>query len=338
MSISVFTPPFPAPAAPAAQAGAQASAKSANPAAPQTTADPATALQNALAALRQTNVTKQDGLSVLMANALRAVASGNLPPQVQSAVQQLMAMHLPSDKVPSAADIKAALTGSGLFTESGLAKSEVPQDLKTALGQLNQAAKDWSAKTGGNTETPSSGTSVPPPMKGGSPIAQPAASPTLPKGADAAMTAKLLADDSEAAVARQELLQLASLPEPSRNNAPRYVVDVPLMTPQGATVAQLVIERDSHGSNTETPQPVWRVGLALNIEPLGPVRANLALSGDHAWVSIAAERPETLAQLQKSAGWLNEAFTSAALDADIAFVPISKPQNSLPGAYRKSTT
>ena len=85
------------------------------------------------------------------------------------------------------------------------------------------------------------------------------------------------------------------------------MIDVPLMTPQGPAVAQLVVTRDGSGSTADKPEPVWRVGLAVNIEPLGPVRANLALSGGHAWVTIAAERPDSLDKLQQNAGWLSGA-------------------------------
>ncbi len=277
-------------------------------------------LQSAMTALRQSAVVKQDGLASLMANGVRAAASGTLPPALQSAVQQLIAMHLPTDKLPTAAAIKAAVTASGLFIESELAKGAAPTDLKSVLGKLNQTAQDLAAKsTPDGGEVPHQGPSVPPLARGGGPVAQAAATPTLPKGADAALTAKLLAMGSEAALARQDLLQLASLPDPQNPGDKRWMVEVPLMTPQGPAVAQLVVSRDGQGTTREAPEPVWRVGLAVNVEPLGPVRANLALSGGHAWVTIAAERPESLDKLQKGAGWLTGALQEAELEADLAF-------------------
>lgn len=272
-----------------------------------------------MTALRQSAVVKQDGLANLMANVLRAVSSGSLPPALQSAVQQLVDMHLPTDKPPSAADIKTALASSGLFTESDLAKGGAPNDLKSGLGKLNQAAQAAAKSAPDGAEVPHQGPSVPPPMRGGVPVAQAATLPTLPKGADAALTAKLLATGSEAALARQDLLQLASLPDPQNPSDKRWMVEVPLMTPQGPAVAQLVIARDGRSTSTEAPEPVWRVGLAVNLEPLGPVRANLALSGGHAWVTIAAERPESLDKLQQDAGWLSGALQEAELESDLAF-------------------
>jgi len=104
-----------------------------------------------------------------------------------------------------------------------------------------------------------------------------------------------------------------------------------LMTPQGPAVAQLVIARDGSGSSSETPEPVWRVGLAVDLEPLGPVRANLALSGGRAWVTIAADRPESLDKLQHGAGWLSGALQEADLEAELAFQCTSPAKTKISG-------
>jgi hypothetical protein len=292
-------------------------------------------LQSAIAALRQSAVVKQDGMATLMANVMRAVTSGTLPPAVQSAVQQLVDLHLPANKAPTADDIKSALANSGLFTAAALAKGSVPTDLTAGLGKLSQAAQDWATKLASSkADLPHQGPSVPPP--GGAPVAQATAAATLPLGANAALTAKLLASGSEAALARQDLLQLASLPDAQSPTDKRWMIDVPLMTPQGPAVAQLVVTRDGSGTSPEAPEPVWRVGLAVNIEPLGPVRANLALSGGHAWVTIAAERPDSLNELQKNAGWLSGALQDAELEADLAFQSTAPVKTKL-GGYGSGT-
>lgn len=339
MAISFLTTPLPLPVqsgtagsgAPAAAATLAQGDIQAPAAVPNAAEAPGlSALQTALTALRQSAVTKQDGMAGLLANALQATADSSLPPPVLSAVQQLTQLALPTNRLPSAADIKAVLASSGLFTESDLAKGKKPNDLKSALGALKQAAQDWaaSAPPGGKGQIPRQGPSVPPPMRGGQPVAQATAAPTLPQGADAAITAELLADGSEAALARQDLLQLASLPEdnPSPNGQTRWVVDVPLMTPQGPATAQMMIERDGRNATADAPEPVWRVALALNVDPLGPVRANLALAGDHAWVTLAADKPTSLDQLQRNAGWLTSAMHDTALEADIAFQPGAPPR------------
>jgi hypothetical protein len=282
--------------------------------------DPSQVLQAALTSARLDAAATQNGLASLMANVLRATAAGTLPQDMQSAVQQLIALHVPTDKVPDAAAVKNAMLTSGLFTEAMLAAGQMPPDLKSALGQLQQAAQRWLAKLPANqleAETPA--TNVPPPVRGGAPMAQGTAQSSLPDKADPAMIAKLLSSGSEAALARETLLQMASLPDPQKPGETRWIFDVPLMTPHGAAVAQMIVTRDGKGSTGETPEPVWRVGLAMNIEPLGPVRANLALSGGHAWVTIGADRPESLAKLAQNSSWLTDALTAVTLEADIAF-------------------
>ncbi|NIK89502.1 hypothetical protein FHS83_002820 [Rhizomicrobium palustre] len=350
---SLPTPPAPAGTGQVAQAPQSASQGLPQIATPIAPPDPVAALQSAIALTRQTSIAKQDGMAPLLANALAAARAGLLPPPVQAAVQQLVSLALPTNKAPSADDIKTALAQSGLFTESGLAKQgEAPRDQKSALGKLAEAARQWAAQSG-ESEIPSGGASVPPP--GRHPVAQGPASPSLPAGSSPVDAAKLLITGSEAALARQNLLQLASLPEDAdpqsrgtRTPDPRYVVDLPLMTPQGPAVAQLIIQRDSSGRSAEHPEPVWRVGLALTIEPLGPVRANLALSGDHAWITIAADRPDALTELKQGAGWLNDALSGSHLEADIAFVSAAPAKSSAYGtsggsaggtlgAYGKST-
>ena len=54
---------------------------------------------------------------------------------------------------------------------------------------------------------------TPPPFRGAQPSAQPVALPSLPSDAPLATTARHLLGDTEAALARQTLLQVASLPD-----------------------------------------------------------------------------------------------------------------------------
>jgi len=324
--------PSQAASQPRATAAAKADTAGAVPNAdPNTAPSAAPVLQSLLAAARLSAAVKQDGMAVLMANVLRAAANGTLPPSLQSAVQQLADLHLSTNKAPDAAALKSALEKSGLFTESELAKGNTPADLKTALGQLQTAAQAGRG-TSPQTPQPASPPNVAPPVPGAPPSAQNPASPSLPKDATAELVSKLLADGSEAALARQTLLQMASLPDPAKPGEVRYVFDVPLMTPQGAAVAQLIVQRDApEQSGSEAAEPVWRVGLAVNVEPLGPVRAQVALSGDHAWVRMTADRTTSLDKLQKDSGWLTSALTDQALEADIAFPRGTAPtQSGLP--------
>ena len=79
------------------------------------------------------------------------------------------------------------------------------------------------------------------------------------------------------AIARQTLLQVASLPDrvdatASRLDAatPRWNFEIPFATPQGTAMAQFEISRDGGGSEVEAAKRVWRARFSLDVEPAGP--------------------------------------------------------------------
>jgi hypothetical protein len=142
--------------------------------------------------------------------------------------------------------------------------------------------------------------------------------------------AKVLLGETDAAMARQTLLQAASLPDHLVANAgnalnmrvdptgPRWLFEVPFATPQGSTVAQFEIARDGHRGPTEDAKPAWRARFSLDVEPIGPVHAQIALTGTRAAVTLWAERPDTSVQLRENAGKLADALRQAELDpADV---------------------
>jgi hypothetical protein len=176
-----------------------------------------------------------------------------------------------------------------------------------------------------------SANAAPPPFRGGATVAQGAQSSTLPADADAAAAARHLLSGSDAALAHQKLLQLASLPEAAQTAArgpanSQWMFEIPFATPQGTAMAQFVIERDGRGNSAEgeANAPVWRVRFSIDVEPLGPVHAQLVLSGPRAWVSLWADRSESLARLRGDAEILNQAFRASDLEAEIAFQPAER--------------
>src|SRR3982074_1750127 len=105
----------------------------------------------------------------------------------------------------------------------------------------------------------------PPPFRGALPSAQPVASPSIAPDAPLARTAHHLLGDTDAAIARQTLLQVASLPDradiaSARTDptTPRWNFEIPFATPQGTAMAQFEISRDGGGSELEAAKPVWR--------------------------------------------------------------------------------
>ena len=90
--------------------------------------------------------------------------------------------------------------------------------------------------------------SVPPPYRGAPLAAQAPAAPSIATNAAPHDIAERLIAGTDGALARQTLLQIASLPEqpdlPRAEAAQRWSFEVPFATPQGTAIAQFEITRD----------------------------------------------------------------------------------------------
>lgn len=219
-----------------------------------------------------------------------------------------------------------------------------PKGVRDAMQTLLAAeANGASASRGsaGRAEGASPSPDIPPPpFRGSAPSAQPVAQATLPFDAEPVAVARHLIDDTDAALARQTLLQVASLPERidipglrAEASAPRWNFEIPFATPQGTAVAQFEISRDGGGISADPQSKTWRARFSLNIEPSGPVHALVTLSGERTSVRMWAERPATAAQLRANAPQLTHALREAALEpGDIVIGDGAPPQPTKPPA------
>jgi Flagellar hook-length control protein FliK len=167
-----------------------------------------------------------------------------------------------------------------------------------------------------------------PPYRGGPLAAQPAAAPSIVPEADPLVAGERLLEETDAAISRQTLLQSASLPESgSRARDPqiRWNFEIPLATPQGTAVAQFEIARDGGGGQATRAEPVWRVRFTLDVEPIGPVHAQIALAGGKTSVALWAERPASAVRLRHDASQLSAALREAALEPGDVLVRLGEP-------------
>ncbi|MGH6677563.1 MAG: flagellar hook-length control protein FliK, partial [Bradyrhizobium sp.] len=214
------------------------------------------------------------------------------------------------------------------------------QLVQEALQEIPPAAVEVATASvtlpGGNSsEEPMLRTSTPPPpFRGALPSPQPVATPSIAPGAPLAMVAHKLLDNTDAALARQVLLQVASLPgrvdatagrvDPT---APRWTFEIPFATPQGTAVAQFEISRDGERREVEAAKRVWRARFTLDVEPAGPIHALVTLSGERTSVRMWAERPQTTARLRAGAAELSQALSRAELSpGDIVIRDGAPPQ------------
>jgi hypothetical protein len=264
-----------------------------------------------------------DAATLLHAAATPGLAAG-LASSISSDldVEEIM---LPQARLPVAEDLfqfgdvgRSALAAA---LDAGPSAGATLNMLQEALQELGNPARGLATPKdimGGDvtvhTNTP------PPPFRGALPTAQPISSPSIAPGTPLAAAAHHLLGDTDAAIARQTLLQVASLPDridvsntKIDTSTPRWNFEIPFTTPQGTAMAQFEISRDGGGEAVEAGKRVWRARFSLDVEPAGPVHALVSLTGDKTSVRMWAERPATAVQLRAGAGQLSQALSRAEL-------------------------
>jgi hypothetical protein len=298
-------------------------------------------LKAALIVLRQTLLSSLGGTAVPTnpaapaAPALADAADTAAPPLAPSLSPDADApeIRLPQARLMAAGDTVASSGGSRAATAAAL------NLLQEGLQEIGNAP---APATGSPKELRNSGdvafqTNTPPPFRGAQPSAQPIALPSLPTDAPPATTARQLLDDTEAAIARQTLLQVASLPDRIDTSAPRidpatprWHFEIPFVTPQGTAMAEFEISRDGGGSEVEAAKRIWQARFSLDVEPAGPVHALVSLVGETTSVRMWAERPETATQLRAGAAQLSQALARAELQPGDIVIGDGRPPQSAP--------
>jgi Flagellar hook-length control protein FliK len=201
----------------------------------------------------------------------------------------------------------AAATASGLMFDNSQMLSLLPAVAGARLPNTEEAGF-------ARTNVP------PPPINGALPAAQPVMAATLLSHSSPETAMHVLLADTDGAIARQTLLQVASLPDqvdPSTGRidpaAQRWNFEIPFLTPQGTAMAQFGISRDGGGTETDAATRAWRARFTLDVEPAGPVHALVSLNGDKTSVRMWAERPATADQLRAGVSQLSLALSRAEL-------------------------
>jgi hypothetical protein len=179
----------------------------------------------------------------------------------------------------------------------------------------------------------------PPPINGALPAAQAVMPATLVSNSPAETAMHHLLADTDGAIARQTLLQVASLPDrvdatvaQQDPHAPRWNFEIPFATPQGTAMAQFEISRDGGGNEVAAAKRVWRARFSLDVEPAGPVHALISLVGDKTSVRMWAERSATAAQLRAGVSQLSQALSRAELQPGDIVIQDGAPIQPAPAA------
>jgi len=256
--------------------------------------------------------------------------------------QLLPQIRLPLPDPPAGDPAKLVVAQAPLSTTSRTATSGAALNvLQEALQAVPHAATNPPAviisSEARSPERTAIAAAPPPPFRGALPSAQPVAAPTIAPNAPLSTTVHRLLEDTDAALARQTLLQVASLPDrpdfgANRVDAavPRWNFEIPFATPQGTAMAQFEISRDGGGVEVEPAKRTWQARFSLDVEPAGPVHALISVSGDRTSVRMWAERPQTAARLRAGAAELSHALGQAELSPGDIVIREGRPPQPAP--------
>jgi hypothetical protein len=141
------------------------------------------------------------------------------------------------------------------------------------------------------------------------------------------------------------LLQVASLPDqpdlPRTEAAQRWNFEIPFATPQGTAIAQFEVSREGRAPQSDPQTRTWRARFSLDVEPMGPVHASIALSGARTSVTLWAERHSTAARLHDNAALLSDALRAAELEPADFQLRVGAPptvRQAAPGRFMDRAT
>lgn len=253
--------------------------------------------------------------------AMLARSDAPLPQAVREAMQTVLGQR---PAVPGAGDAQKLQTAVRMASPPDGLLTGAPTfagDLKTALLGLRQALQAWLAPKADAPPPPQSNTlpvhAPSPPHRNGATVPQPPVLPGALDGLPLREAGMRLLGETDAALARHTMLQIASLPEETlraSDTTQRLVFDIPLATPQGTAIVQLRIERDGKRNAKNQKKSGWQATFSVDVEPIGPVHARIAMVGDLANVSLFAERGDSAEALRAAMPLLEAGLNEAAIE------------------------
>jgi hypothetical protein len=128
---------------------------------------------------------------------------------------------------------------------------------------------------------------------------------------------------------------------PRTEAAQRWNFEIPFATPQGTAIVQFEVSRDGRAPQSDPQTRTWRARFSLDVEPMGPVHASIALSGARTSVTLWAERHSTAARLQDNAPLLSDALRAAELEPADFQLRVGAPpaaRQAAPGRFMDRAT
>ncbi len=282
-----------------------------------TTSPPAPALS--LPQVRAESVARQDSIAKLIST-VAGLKSGNaaLPQTVSNLADRLATLSLNlDDGAPDSNLLRQAVATSGVLLESNLASGQplvAQSDLKGLLLLLRSALGNWLGEEPlqrGAEQKPQ------PPMRGGQPQADNQTQQSLPQGLSGRDAGRQLLSQTDAALSRLRLFQLASLPEAGQRGNPaaqqELNFELPFNLGQHTSLAQFQITRDGAHGGAEAGRG-WQLVFAVYFNVIGAVGAKISLKARKTGITIWAENAETVAVLQDTLPELVDSLEALGLE------------------------
>jgi hypothetical protein len=309
---------------------------------PEDGASPPKALREALVQGVRTAAGRQDSLTALFAE-LGAVAQGRtraqVPAPVARAMAEVLGFRVPAETLATPAGLAETLRNAGTQLEARLAALPpgvpLPPDLKASLQRLQSALAGWTADL-----DPAETLALPkpagherPPLRGALPHGQAPQQATLGPASTAAEVAGVLAERTEAALARITLLQAASLPDMRETARPEpqalVTLEVPMRVGVETAVVQFQIHRDRDDPEESPTAPRkggdWTLRFSLDAEPLGPIHAAVRWHDGRVGIQLWAERDGVAAALEAERTGLSDALSASAFTIDRLTIAAGAP-------------
>lgn len=161
------------------------------------------------------------------------------------------------------------------------------------------AAATTTASSTANTA--STGTAIPggdlaPPLRGTLPVPQSAVQVSLEALNRLGNFRTDLLQQTEAALARIQLHQLAALPREAERGLLEWLFDLPIRRGDEIDLWALRLYREDHEKKQQQQRqiPVWSVQLAFDLPGLGPVQAQVQLQGEQVSTRFWTQQPDSL--------------------------------------------
>jgi hypothetical protein len=208
--------------------------------------------------------------------------------------------------------------------------------MKSALVSLRSSLATW---LGGNPAPVQAAQQAAPPLRGMPPRAEAPALDPLPPAVEE--TARTLHHQTDAALSRVKLMQLASLPDadPARPAPPELRMEVPFLLGSETVLAQFQIFRDGSRKRTDGKRG-WTMRFAMNFAATGEVGAEIGLLGKNVSVALWAAERGTHDRLEEALPELAPALAALGLDPGAIRLRAAPPELPTPpsGRYLDSLT